>query len=123
MKKILVLCILSVVAIGLLVWRAVATPSRFGAFTGGPRADVAAVIADPKQFLGKTLQMEGTIREQCKAMGCYFFFRSSKGSLRVDIQEIAMQAPMREGHTARVEGQIVPYNGAYQFYASAVEFK
>jgi hypothetical protein len=56
-------------------------------------------------------------------MGCFFFLRSGKGTLRVDLQEIAMKAPLREGRTARVEGQVVPYNGGYQLYASAVEFE
>jgi len=41
----------------------------------------------------------------------------------VDLQDIAMTAPMKEGHAARVEGQMAPYNGGYQFSASAVEFE
>lgn len=81
--------------------------------------------ADPSGFffLGKTVEIEGTIAEQCKTMGCFFFFRSGKDTLRVDLQDIAMKAPMKEGRASRVEGQIVPYNSGYQFYASAVEFK
>jgi hypothetical protein len=55
-------------------------------------------------------------------MGCFFFFHSGKQSLRVDLQEVAMTAPMREGRRARVEGQLVPYGDGFQFYASAVEF-
>src|SRR2546422_10001170 len=123
MKKIFVLCILSTVAITLLVWRAVAKPSRFGAFTGAPQTEVAKVITDPKSFLGKTVQIQGIIREQCKTMGCFFFFRSGKDTLRVDVQEVAMTAPIREGREARVEGQVVPYGDGFQFSASAVEFK
>ena len=30
---------------------------------------------------------------------------------------------MKEGRTARVEGQMVPYFDGHQFHASAVEFK
>ena len=122
MKKIVLLCSVLVVAVSLVVWRAVAKPSRFGNFGGAPKAEVASVIADPKAFRGKTIQLEGVITEQCKAMGCYFFFRSGKDILRVDVQEVAMTAPMREGRMARVEGQVVPYNDGYQFYATAVEF-
>ena len=46
-----------------------------------------------------------------------------KGALRVDLQEVAMKAPMREGRAARVQGQMEPYNDGYQLYASAVEFE
>lgn len=123
MKKIFALCAL-IVAIGAaLAWRAAAKPSRYGSFTGASSVDLAAAIAAPRDFLGRTIEIEGTISEQCKSMGCFFFFRSGKDTLRVDLQEIAMHAPMREGRRARVEGQLVPYNGTYQFYASAVEFK
>ncbi len=123
MKKIFLFCVLSVAVATAMIWRAVAQPSRFGVFTSAPRAEVAVLIKDPEAFVGKTVQIEGTISEQCKSMGCFFFFRSGKETLRVDLQEIAMKAPMKEGRAARVEGQIVPYNGAYQFYASAVEFE
>jgi hypothetical protein len=123
MKKILILCGFVAVAATMFLWRAMAGPSRFGSFTGAPRAEVAALLAEPKAFLGKTLEIEGEITQQCRAMGCFFFFRSGKDRLRVDLEEVAMTAPMREGRRARVEGQIVPYNDGYQFFASAVEFK
>jgi len=123
MKKILILCGLTLVIAAAFVWRTSAKPARFGTFTGAPKAEVASVIADPKSYLGRTVEIEGVVSEQCRAMGCYFFFKSGKETLRVDLQEIAMTAPMREGRMARVEGQTVPYNGAYQFFASAVEFE
>jgi len=123
MKKILVLCILTAAIVTAVVWRAVAQPTRFGAFTAAPKTEIVKLIAQPASFLGKTVEIEGTITEQCKTMGCYFFFRSGKDSLRVDLQEVAMKAPMKEGHAVRVEGQMVPYDGGYQFYASAVEFE
>lgn len=123
MKKILVLCILTAMVATAMVWRAFGKPSRFGTFTAAPKASVATLIADPQAFLEKTVEIEGTITEQCKAMGCFFFFHSGTAVLRVDLQDIAMKAPMKEGHTARVEGQMVPFNGGYQFSASAVEFE
>lgn len=123
MKKILILCMLIVVAAAAAAWRAAAKPARFGSFTGAPKAEVASVISDPKAYLSRTVQIEGFVSEQCKTMGCYFFFKSGDRTLRVDLQEIAMTAPMREGRNARVEGQTVPYDGGYEFFASAVEFE
>ena len=122
MKKIFILCAVALLAVSALVWRAIAKPSRYGEFTGAPSADVAKLIAAPKAFLDKTVVVRGDISEQCQAMGCYFFFRSGKDKLRVDVQAVAMTAPMREGRRARVEGRMVPYGDGYQFYASAVEF-
>jgi hypothetical protein len=123
MKKIFVLCILTAVLATVLVWRALAKPSRFGTFTDAPKAHVATLIADPQVFLGQTVEIEGIVSEQCKSMGCFFFFPAGKAVLRVDIQEVAMTAPMKEGHAARVQGRMTPYNGGYQFSASAVEFE
>jgi hypothetical protein len=122
MKKIFLLCALTLLAIGAIAWRAAAKPSRFGTFVGAPKADVAKLIAQPKTFTGKMLTVEGTITQQCKAMGCFFFFRSGEKTLRVDLQEVAMTAPMHEGRRARVEGQLMAYGDGFQFYASAVEF-
>jgi hypothetical protein len=123
MKKIFALCIVTAAIIAGLVWRAAVGPSHFGEFTDASQVQVADLAGQPYAYLGKTVEVEGTIAEQCKTMGCYFFFRSPKGSLRVDLQEIAMTAPMREGHSARVQGQLVPYDGGYQLSANAVEFK
>jgi hypothetical protein len=123
MKTILILCALSLVVGVALIWHAVRLPSEYGAFTGAPKAEVADLIDRPKDFLHKSLTIEGTVREQCTTMGCYFFFLSGKNKLRVELQDIAMNAPRRNGRTARVEGQVVPYGDGYQFVASAVEFE
>ena len=123
MKTILILCTVTLVAASVFVWRAVAKPSRFGSFTGAPRAEVVALVERPKDFLGKTVSVEGTITEQCKAMGCFFNFRDGQKTLRVDLEDIAMTAPMHEGRPAVVEGQLVARGDAYQLYATAVEFK
>ena len=122
MKKIILLCGLTLLVAAFWIWRAAAKPARYGEFCGAPKADVAALIATPQQFRGKTVLVEGRITEQCKSMGCFFFFESGKDKLRVDVQEVAMTAPMREGRQARVEGQLIPYGDGIQLYASAVEF-
>jgi uncharacterized protein YdeI (BOF family) len=123
MKTILTICAVIAIGAGAFVWRAAAEPDRFGTFTGAPKAKVATLIAHPKAFLGRTVEIQGTITQQCKAMGCTFTFRAAQGGLRVDLQDIAMHAPMREGRPARVEGRVVPYSDGFQFAANAVEFQ
>ena len=123
MKTILALCSLILIAGGVLLFRYLRAPSLYGVFGGAPRAEVIDLIERPKEFLRRTVALEGVIKEQCTSMGCYFFFHSGKKALRVDISEIAMTAPRRNGRPARVEGQLVPFADGYQFWASAVEFK
>ena len=123
MKTIFILCGLMLTGGVLVVWRAMQTPTHFGTFSDAPVVGVADLIERPTEFSGKTITVKGTVREQCKTMGCYFFIPSGTKMLRVELQEIAMNAPRREGHEARVEGQMVPYGDGYQLFASAVEFE
>ena len=123
MKMILAVTGLSLVLGGASLWNAFRTPTTFGAFVEAPTVEVSALLERPKEFLSKTVAIEGRVTEQCKAMGCFFAIPAKQGKLRVDLQDIAMTAPRHEGGQARVEGQLVPYGDGYQFYATAVEFK
>jgi hypothetical protein len=123
MKTILTLCAAVLLAGGALLYRHTRLPSSFGEFGGAPRAKVADLIERPKDYLKKTVAIEGVIREQCTSMGCFFFFHEGDKTLRVDVQEVAMTAPRRNGRVARVEGRMVPYGDGYQFYATAVKFE
>ena len=98
-------------------------PTKYGAFTGAPKANVTDLVEQPKDFLGKLVSVEGTITDQCKTMGCFFFIYMGKENLRIDLQEITMNAPMNEGGKARVEGMLIPYGDTYQLNATAIEFK
>ena len=123
MKAIFALCAAVLIAGAVWVYRATRMPNSYGSFTGAPTVAVADLIARPKDFLKKTVAAEGVVREQCTSMGCYFFFREGDKTLRVDLQEIAMNAPRKNGHHVRVEGQMVSYGDGYQLSASAVEFQ
>ena len=123
MKTILGMCAVILVAGGFLLWRSMQLPTLSGTFTGAPEVQVAALIEKPKDYLDKTVTIKGQVLQQCKAMGCFFFFAVGEKQLRVDLEKIAMNAPMREGHVARVEGQMMPFGDGYQLVASAVEFQ
>ena len=123
MRTIFAICALILVIGGVFAWRAMQLPDKFGEFSGAREVSVEDLIARPKEFTGKMLLVRGTVREQCRTMGCYFFFPARSGKLRVELKDIAMDAPMREGRPARVEGQMVPYSDGYQLYASAVAFE
>jgi hypothetical protein len=123
MRTIIAICVLILVVGAFALWKTARLPASFGEFSGAPEAQVADLIDRPKSFVGKTVLVTGWVRKQCKSMGCFFFFHAGDKSLRIDLEEIAMTAPMKEGHRARVEGQIVPYRDGYQLFANAVEFQ
>ena len=123
MKTIFALCAAVLVAAAVLLYRQVRMPNEYGAFSAAPKAAVADLIARPKDYLKKTVAVEGVVREQCTSMGCYFFFHDGDKILRIDLQEIAMNAPRKNGRNARVEGQLVRYGDGYQLFAIAVEFQ
>ena len=123
MRTIFTLCAVILGAGAVFAWRATRPAMEFGTFIGAPNAEIADLVERPKDFLGKTVSVKGTVSEQCKSMGCYFFMPDGTKTLRIDLQEIAMHAPMRQGHPARVEGQMVPYLDGYQLFASAVRFE
>ena len=109
MRTILVLCAAIVVIGGVLIWKSMQLPTLAGTFTGAPKTNVGDLIERPKDFLNKTVLVEGEVRNQCNTMGCYFFFNVADKQLRVDLEPVAMNAPIREGRPARVEGQMMPY--------------
>ena len=123
MKTIFALCGLILVAGGLWLYRSTRLPNKYGVFTGAPKTEVADLIAKPREYLHKTVAAEGLVREQCEAMGCYFFFHEGDKILRVDIAEVAMNAPKKNGKYVKVEGRMAPYGDGYQLSASAVEFE
>ena len=123
MKAIFALCAAVLIAASVWLYRSTRMPNSYGAFTAAPTIAVADLIARPKDFLKTTVAAEGVVTEQCTSMGCYFFFHDGEKTLRVDIQAVAMTAPRKNGHVARVEGRMEPYGDGYQLFASAVEFK
>lgn len=123
MRTILALCAATLAIGALLIWRAAQSPTQFGSFVGAPKVAVTDLIERPKEFLTRTVLVEGEVRQQCQTMGCYFFFLAGAKMLRVDLETIAMHAPMKEGRMARVEGQMVPFGEGYQLSANAVEFR
>jgi hypothetical protein len=122
MRAILLLCGLTLLLGVGSAWHAMQIPTRYGDFTGAPPVSVNELLDRPQDFLGKTVSVHGTVSDQCKATGCFFYLPSPSGRLRIELEEIAMNVPAREGRPVRVEGQLIPYGKEYRLYASAVDF-
>lgn len=124
MKVIFAVCGLILLVGSVLFWQWMHEPVKFGEFTNAPKVEILDVIHHPQDYLHKTVSLEGIVAKQCTTMGCYFFFIIGTQELRVDLADIAMNAPKgRDGRRVRVEGRTVPYDLGYQFMASAVEFQ
>ena len=123
MKTIFGMCAVILAVGGFFLWRSMQFSLVSGTFIGAPRTEVAVLIEKPKEYVEKTVLIEGQVLRQCKAMGCFFFFQAGEKQLRVDLEQIAMNAPMREGRVAKVEGHMVPFGNGYQLLATAVEFQ
>jgi hypothetical protein len=122
MKSILVLCGLILAGGVFAVWRQAGQPLELGKFTGAAPVEVVRLVEQPREFMGRTVAVEGTVRRQCKAVGCFFFLLAGEKYLRVELGDIASTVPNKEGRHARVEGQMVAFGDGYQLAASAVEF-
>jgi hypothetical protein len=122
MRIILAICVSILIAGGVVIWKATRWPGQFGTFTEAPLAEVTALVERPTEFMGKAVAVTGIVREQCKTMGCFFYLQDGNRKLRIDLEDIAMNAPRKEGHTAHVEGRIVPYGDGFQLFATAVRF-
>jgi hypothetical protein len=73
MRTILILCAVTLVAGAAMIWKTVRLPSHYGVFTGAPKADVADLIERPKDFLRKTVTIEGTVRQPQQWAAFSFF--------------------------------------------------
>ena len=124
MRTIFILCGLILVGGIVFVWVSFRAPSEFGELINAPRAETIDVINHPENYLHTTVQLEGIIAKQCTTMGCYFFFIVGEKELRIDLADIAMNAPKRkDGRRALVEGRTVPFNKGYELMASYLKFE
>ena len=124
MRGILILCGL-ILTVGLLAlgWHFLG-PDLYGEnfSTEVPSVETRLLIEKPEDFLGKTVQIEGTVRRQCLSTGCYFFFLVGEKSLRIEMGDVVNKLPARESYKARVEGELGRYGDGFQFYGRAVQF-
>ena len=123
MKIILSVCGLIILAA--IAWLSfyLTRPDHFGEpFTNVPTVEVSALFEHPTDLIGKRLQINGLVKNQCQATGCYFYFLNGDKKIKIELADIASKFPKRQGYNAKVEGYLSPYGEEYQFIGSAVEF-
>lgn len=69
---------------------------------------ISDILADPDNFVGKRVLIEGEIAEVCEAAGCWMELKSDKeGKLKVKVKDGEIVFPVEtKGHIALVEGEL-----------------
>jgi hypothetical protein len=111
-----------VVGLALAGWYAT-RPDRYGGdFKGAELVTVPELLHSPEKYVGKPVKVEGIVRKQCQATGCYFFFQAGDELLRIELGDVVSSLPKRDGYHAEVEGELGKHGDGYQFYGQAVQF-
>ncbi len=79
------------------------------AITLSEKTTVAEIIANPANFEGKKVLIEGTIVNVCESRGCWIDIASNDGyeTIKVKVDDGVMVFPMEaKGKTAVVEGEV-----------------
>lgn len=124
MRKILILCGFTLVALtALAVWYFRA-PGHYGQpMTGAPRVELAELLANPGGFKDRTISLAGTVYRQCPVTGCWFYFKTPDGhELRIELGDTVAGLPRRIGASALVEGRLVAQGDTHIFVGTGVDF-
>lgn len=79
----------------------------FGADIGdGDAVAVVDLLANPADFQGKTLRVEGAVEQVCKVKGCWMTLTSGDESMRVQFKDYGFFVPLDcEGRDVVIEGE------------------
>jgi hypothetical protein len=85
-------------------------PQRFGAPLKVKKAvDVAVLAAAPAKFKGRTIRLEGTVKEVCQGRGCWVEVSDEKGAsfMARSLDESVLLPKDCKGARVVVEGKVV----------------
>lgn len=128
MKNIFILCAAIVIAAAAaMTWKFSRHDDHFGhPFTGLPAASIPQIMANPDDFLGRQVSINGVLKRQCPATGCWFYLSDPADpkaqELKVEMGDTTPELPKRIGRPAHIEGQLIKYGEGYQFIGVAVTF-
>lgn len=69
--------------------------------------DIAAILAEPEAFEGKTVLVKGEVAEVCAMRGCWMDVASGAEKIRIKVRDGDIVFPLSAvGHEAAVEGMV-----------------
>jgi predicted RNA-binding protein len=77
-------------------------------FTVEEKTEIADILAQPQDFLGRRVLIEAEVVDVCANMGCWMDLRSADNSvIKVKVKDGDIIFPTEaKGHTALVEGEV-----------------
>ena len=85
---------------------------------------VASILDHPEQFVGKTVRIEGVVKDVCSKMGCWMTVAAVDGEreLRVKVKDGEIVFPVAaRGHKAIAEGTVESAELTREAYVKAQE--
>lgn len=108
--------------LSLLILSGVSVAAVFGEgqFTS-PRAKLEQILANPGEFEGKKVVVEGRVREVCQRLGCWLKIAAGKSEVRIVTKDHAFFVPKTlKGKTVKAEGVLTQVEEKIEFIADAI---
>lgn len=116
--------IIVVVIVGAGAWYALRPQKQtFGGLPAGEALQTTDIGSLNQEMASQTVQIEGTIHEECPHTGCWAVIQDDTGKIRIDTNKGGFALPLnREGSKIRVVGTLeVKENGDLEISASSAE--
>jgi hypothetical protein len=96
------------VALALAMAACAMAAEKFGkGLTLSQPTPVATILANPDQYVGKTVQVRGKVSEVCTMMGCWMQLIDNKDGMRIKVNDGEIMFPKNSvGKTATAEGML-----------------
>jgi hypothetical protein len=108
-------------ALAVIVAQGCSGPETYGqAVTEAGTTPVADILAQPAEYDGKTVRVEGTIATECPS-GCWFELQDGGALIYVDLNPNGLAIPQKVGKRAAVEGRVIVEDGRAKIYGMGVE--
>ena len=111
------LSILSLLILSKVSYAAVFGEGQFNS----PPAKLEQILANPGEFEGKKVVVEGRVREVCQRLGCWLKIAAEKSEVRIVTKDHAFFVPKTlKGKTVKAEGALTQNDGKIEFVADAI---
>ena len=124
MKKILlVFALISGISILFIVYGCAKKPETYGSQLSQTKVTaVAEILKQPDQFVGKVVQVEGKIIQECPAGG-WFMLKDDTGLIFVDLHPSDIAIPQAVNHHVSAQGKVKKDYDQVSVVGEGVELK